>query len=132
MNTKNFRKPLAGIILAGGLLVGGAGMASAETGQSGGTATATRATTEQRCQRAEHVWDRLKAVDDHLHDNYQRLVALRDKEAAAGHTELAAKLTTRLEKLKARDERVEARMVKLHDKVAAKCTTTDVAPTPAP
>jgi hypothetical protein len=121
MNTKYFRKPLAGIILAGGLLVGGAGMASAETGQSGGTATATRATTEQRCQRAEHV-----------HDDYQRLVALRDKEAAAGHTELAAKLTTRLEKLKARDQRVEARMVKLHDKVAAKCTTADVAPTPAP
>lgn len=127
MNTKPFRKPLAAIVLAGGLLVGRAGIAAAETGSTGAT---TEPTTEQRCERAQHVWERLETFDDRLHSSYQRIVALRDKQAAAGHTELAAKLTVRLEKLADRHERVEALMVKIHDKVADKCTLPDAAPTP--
>lgn len=128
MNLTTFRKPLAGIVLAGGLLVSGAGIASAETGATG--STAPEPATEQVCLRAAHLWDRLETFDDHLHDHYRQLVERRDKAAAAGHTDLAAKLTVRLEKLADRHERVEAAMVKIHDKVADKCAIPDVAPTP--
>jgi len=127
MNITSFRKTLAGVVLAGGLLVGAAATASAETGSTGAT---TKPTAEQRCERAQHVWERLEAFDERLHENYQRLGTLRDKQAAAGHANVAAKLTTRLDKIKDRHGRVEARMVKVHDKAAGTCTLPEVAPTP--
>lgn len=135
MNTNTLRMPLAGIVLAGGLLIGGAGIASAETGSTGAPPQlpTEQPATAQRCARAQHLWERHESFDDHLHDNYQRLVALRDAEAAAGHTQLAARLTARLERLKAFDQRVEARMVTLHDKIAEKCDhAPGRAPAPAP
>jgi tryptophanyl-tRNA synthetase len=129
VNKNFFRSSIAGIVLSGGLLAGTAGIAAAETGS---TTTPERPSTEQVCQRASTAWQRLLTLDEKLHEHYQKVVALRDKAAAEGKTELAAKLTQRLERVKERHLRVEAKLKEIHAKGAAKCNipepvTTDLA-----
>ena len=118
MKTTLVRKSIAGLVLAGGLIAGTAGIAAAETGSTG---TTQKPTQEQVCRRASHVWDRLKALDEKLHEHYRKLVALRDKAQAEGKTELAEQLTQRLERVKDRHERIEAKLKELHDKAVDKC-----------
>ena len=136
MHTNTLRKPLAGIVLAGGLLLGGAGIASAETGSTGAPPATEQPTAARGCALAHHLWTRLESFDDHLHDNAQRLAALRDEEAAAGHPQLASRLTTRLERLQSFDQRVEGRMTTLHDRIATRCGAAPAGapddPAPAP
>jgi TolA-binding protein len=118
MNTNLFRKSIAGLVLAGGLLAGTAGIAAAETGSTG---TTQKPTQEQVCRRASQVWDRLQALDEKLHQHYRKIVALRDKAEAEGKTELAEQLTQRLERVKDRHERIETKLKELRDKAADKC-----------
>lgn len=127
MRTNVFRKTIAGLVLAGGLVAGTAGLAAAETGT---TSPSTPPTQEQVCHRAEVVWQRLQKLDDRLHERYQKLVALRDKAAAEGHTDLAAKLTQRLERLKEHHLKVEAHLKQLHDKAADRCSLPDATTAP--
>jgi len=117
MSKNLFRKSIAGIVLAGGLIAGTAGIAAAE----GSTATTERPNQEQLCKRAQTTWERLRALDEKLHEHYRKLVALRDRAAAEGRTELADKLTQRLDRVKERHERIEAKLKEIHDKVAGKC-----------
>ena len=117
MSKNLFRKSIAGIVLAGGLIAGTAGIAAAE----GSTATTERPNHEQLCKRAQTTWERLKALDQKLHEHYRKLVTLRDRATAEGRTELADKLTQRLDRVKERHERIEARLKEIHDKVADKC-----------
>ena len=126
MATSFFRKSIAGIVLAGGVLAGTAGIAAAETG----TTPPNRPTQEQICERAGNAWDRLVALDARLREHYQKLGALRDKAAAEGKTELAEKLTQRMQVLKNRHELVVQRMKNLHDRYADKCDVPE-APTAA-
>lgn len=116
MATSFFRKSIAGIVLTGGVIAGTAGIASAE-----GDTTTTRPTQEQICERAAGAWDRLVAFDARLKEHYQKLGELRDEAAAAGRTELADKLTRRMEVLKNRHDLVVQRMKNLHDRAAEKC-----------
>ena len=119
MNHSRFRKSIAGLVLAGGLVAGTAGIAAAQTASP---TTAAPATQQQRCQKAEATFDRLKALDDKLHDHYAKLVTLRDQATDAGKTDLAAKITQRLDRIKDRDGRIEARLTKIHDKYVDKCS----------
>jgi hypothetical protein len=124
---KNFiRSSIAGIVLAGGLLAGTAGIAAAGTGS---TATTQKPSTEQICQRANTAWSRLSTLDEKLHEQYQKVVTLRDNAAAAGKTELAAKLTQRLDRAKDRHTRIEARLKEIHDKGVARCNIAEPVPT---
>ena len=126
MNKNLFRKSIAGIVLAGGLLAGTAGIAAAESG----TGTAPKPPTEQLCKRAQTTWERLKALDEKLHQHYRKLVELRDKAVAEGRTELADKLTQRLDRVKDRHERIEAKLKEIHDKGVGKCTIPESAAAP--
>jgi len=130
MKKQFIRKSIAGLIIAGGLIAGTAGIAAAETGTPAGTGTASPARTEQVCKRVESAFDRLKALDEKLHDHYSKLVAARDKAVADGNTALAAKLTTRLDRVKDRHQRIETKLKKVHDRVQDRCTLGD--PTLAP
>jgi hypothetical protein len=118
----NIKKILAGALLAGTLTIGGATVASAQSDSPPTMSTTTaRPTNEQRCQRAQSVWQRLKTFDERLHDHHAKLVALRDKAAAEGKTEIVAKIDTRLERVKSAHERIVTRMQELHDKAQGGC-----------
>jgi hypothetical protein len=120
MATSLFRKTIAGIALAGGVLAGSAGIASAEAGTE-----PQRPTQEQVCQKAGVVWERLVAFDGKLHEQYRKLGEARDKATAEGKTELAEKLTQRMARLKNRHDVLVERMRNLHDRVAEKCELSD-------
>lgn len=124
------RNAVVCLALTGGVVAGTAGIASAE-GDGTATGSTGRPSQEQVCDRAQDVWQRLIKIDERLHEHYRKLVALRDKAAAEGKTELAERLTQRLERTKAHHERVEARLKQLHDKAASWCTLPDV-PAPNP
>lgn len=133
MNNNRIRKSIAGLVLASGLVAGSAGLAAAETGSTTAPATGSTtapATQEQRCQKAEKAFDRLKALDEKLHDRYANLVKRRDQATDAGKTELAAKITKRLDLVKDRDGRIDAKLKQIHDKTVGKCPIPEPNPTP--
>ena len=130
MKKQFIRTAIAGFVLAGGLVAGTAGIASADSSAGNGTGTPSQARTEQVCKRVQTAWDRLQALDVKLHEHYRKLVAARDKEVADGNTQLAAKLTERLDRVKDRHERIEAKLKKVHDRVQDRCTLPDVTPSP--
>jgi TolA-binding protein len=116
------KKILAGALLAGTLTIGGASIASAQSDSAPTTSTTTaRPTNEQLCQRAQNVWQRLQTFDERLRDHHDKLVELRDKAAAAGKTDLVAKIDTRLERVQSANERIVNRMQQLHDKAQGRC-----------
>jgi len=118
----NLKKILAGALLAGTLTIGGATVASAQTDSPPTTTTTTaRPTPEQRCERAQDVWQRMKTFDERLRGHYDKLVTLRDKAAAEGKTEIVARIDARLERVQSVHERVVARMQELHDKAQGRC-----------
>jgi hypothetical protein len=129
MATSFFRKSIAAIALSAGVVAGTAGIAAAETGSTGGTG-ATRPTQEQICQKASTVWERLVQIDGRMHEHYEKVRAARDKAAAEGKTDLAAKLTQRMETIKNRHDKLAARLTTLHDRAATRCSLPD-APTHA-
>ena len=130
MKKQFIRKSIAGLVMAGGLVAATAGIAAAETGTTSSTGATSQARTEQVCKRVDSAWDRLKALDEKLHEHYSKVVAARDKAIADGNTELAAKMTARLDRVKDRHTRIEAKLKKVHDRVQDRCTLGD--PTLAP
>lgn len=118
------RKTIAGLALGGGLLLGSAGVASATgttTTDPNPPAAATAAPA--KCERAEHVWERLVKLDQRLREQYRKLEAARDKAQAAGKTDLVAKIDKRLDTLKDRHAKIVERATELHDRIADRCTT---------
>jgi hypothetical protein len=117
MSMTRIHKSIAGVALAGAVLLGGAGVAAAQTS----TEPAPPANTEQLCRRAHFVWERLTDVDQALRVHHHRVTERRDQAAAAGHDDLAAAIDRRLARIRDRDERVVARMKAVHDRVAGRC-----------
>ena len=111
------RKAVAGFALAATLLTGTAALAGAVEPD----ATKAKPSTEQVCAKAEQVWDRLVQLDGKAREAYAKLEAARDKAAAAGKTELASRLTKRLETLRTKHAKLVERAQKLHDKAADRC-----------
>jgi hypothetical protein len=113
------RKGIAGLVLAGGIFASGVGIASANDGT---TTTPAPAATEQVCQRAGNVWERLIKINERLVDRYHKGIEARDAATAAGKTELAAKIDARLERVRHIHEVVVNRLQALHDRAVDRCT----------
>ena len=119
------KKILAATLLSGGLTVGTVAIASTASAD-----TPTRLTQEQLCHRAQHVWQRLKYLDERARAHQQNLTALRDKAATEGNTELAARIEVRLARLQERHDRVVARLTEIREKANGRCATGDAGSDP--
>jgi hypothetical protein len=127
IRTSFIRTSIAGIVLAGGVFAGTAGVASAATGATGGTGQ--RPSAEQVCARLTSVRDRITAAESRLDTRLAQLQTAYDKAVEAGKTEAAAKLAERITKVQQLQAKLSEKVDVIDGRIAERCTS---APAPAP
>ena len=113
------KKILTATLLAGSIAAGTVGVAAATTPNA-----TTKPAQEQLCARAQNAWQRLTNLDGRARNHQEKLIALRDKAAAEGNSELVARIDGRLARLQERHDRVVARLTELRDKGQGRCDVT--------
>lgn len=121
-------RTLAGLGLATAITLGGTAAAFAQgtdpagPGGSGpGTGQRPKLTTEERCEKAPDILERLENRTAHLTERLAKLEEAKQKAIAEGNTELAERIQQRIDKLTERLARVEGFITKVQDWVAENC-----------
>ncbi len=115
------RKFIATVALAGTVIVGAGSGAFAGTTSPPRDPAAAAAAKEARCARAPELIARIKANQDKRDAAVTKLQDAQAKAAAAGKTDLVAKIEARIAKVKTRAEKAANRLAKIEAKVAEKC-----------
>lgn len=113
----NLKKTLSAAVLAGTLVLGTAGVASAAEGST----DRARPTQEQVCARAKLATDRLQSGLERIAGHVEKLHAKRAEAEAAGNTDVVTRIDDRLERLQTAKERIEGRLETIREKMAERC-----------
>ncbi len=112
----NLRTTLGALTVAGALTLG----ASAPALAAEPADPPTRA-----CVAARHLLHDLRVVNRHVNREIHRLEVAIQRATAQGHPRLAAELQERLDRLEARQDRVQDRVATLRERVADHCAPAD-------
>ena len=118
--TKKILISTCGAALVGGLIVGaGASAASPTTGTTG----PTHGRAEFICSHQSEISDRLAKAQTRINERITALTDRRAQAVSAGHTQVVARIDTRLERLHKLLDRVTKRATQLPIFVAAHCNS---------
>lgn len=107
------RSTIGALAVAGALTVGAAGPALAEDPPADPPSRA--------CVAARHALRELRVLNRHVNHEIHRIEAAITRAQDADRDDLAARLQTRLDRLVARQDRVQAQVDAVRDRIQAQC-----------
>lgn len=123
--TKKILVSTCAAAFAGILTVGAAASAASPTA---GTTGLAHGRAEFICNHQSEITDRLAKAETRINDRIATLTQRRAQADAAGHTQVVARIDTRINRLNTLLERVTKRATQLPVWVAANCAAAPAAP----